>query len=117
MINNDNNENYKNNDINDLENVKRLLLQDQEKERNGKANEKQQQQKLQVKPNSIIITEQDKERNRILEEIQKLREENPDLTFEQWSNTLKEKRQKLNDKVNEYFPKVSFKILLELDFV
>ncbi|MGI9011054.1 MAG: hypothetical protein ACR2F1_07690 [Nitrososphaeraceae archaeon] len=52
-------------------------------------------------------------RNRILNEIQKLRQENSDLTFEQWSTALKEKHQKLNDKVNEYFPEIS----LELDFI
>jgi hypothetical protein len=112
MINNNNDEKYKNNNINDLENVKRILLLDQEKEHNGKANKKQ-QQKLQVKRNPIIITEQEQDRNRILNEIHKLRQENPDLIFEQWSNTLKEKRQKLNDKVNEYFPEIS----LELDFI
>jgi hypothetical protein len=80
---------------------------------NGKANKKQQQQKLQVKPNPILISEQEIERNRILNEIQKLRKENPELTFEQWSNTLTEKHQKLNDKINEYFPEIS----LELDFI
>ena len=64
--------------------------------------------------NPITITSEiDIEKNKILNEIQKLRQENPDLTFEQWSNTLKEKRQKLNDKVNEYFPEIS----LELDFI
>jgi hypothetical protein len=81
------------------------------KNSNGNANKKQ--QKLQVKPNPIIISEQEIERNRILNEIQKLRKENPDLTFEQWSDTLKEKRQNLNNKVKEYFPE----ILLELDFI
>ena len=106
MINNDNDKNYKNNDINDLENIKRLLLRDQEKkEHNGKANKKQQQlQKLQVKRNPIIISEQEIERNRILNNIEKLRKENPDLTFEQWSHILSEKRVKFNDKVSEYFP-------------
>jgi hypothetical protein len=51
-----------------------------------------------------ITSEQEIERNRILNEIQKLRKENPDLTFEQWSNTLNEKRLKFDDKVIEYFP-------------
>ena len=88
------------------------------KHSNGKANKKQQQQKRQVKSNLIIITsEQEQERNKILSEIQKLRQENSDLTFEHWSNTLNEKRQKLIEKIAEYFPKISFKILLELDFI
>ena len=74
------------------------------KHSNGKANKKQQQQKLQVKRNPIIITsEQERERNKILDEIQKLRKENFDLTFEQWSNILLEKHIKFNDKVSEYF--------------
>jgi hypothetical protein len=64
--------------------------------------------------NPITITSEiDIEKTKILNEIQKLRKENPDLTFEQWSNTLKEKYQKLNDKVKEYFPEIS----LELDFI
>jgi hypothetical protein len=64
--------------------------------------------------NPITITSEiDIEKNKILNEIQKLRQESPELIFEQWSNTLNEKRQKLNDKVNEYFPE----ILLELDFI
>jgi hypothetical protein len=95
---------------------KEIFVPDNEssKHSNGKANKKQQPQELQVKPNPIIITsEQEIERNRILNEIQKLRKENPDLTIEQWSNILKEKYQKLNDKVNEYFPEIS----LELDFI
>ncbi len=105
MINNNNNENYKNNNINDLENVKRLLLQDQEKERNGKANKKQQQQHQSSLDNkSQITSEQEKDKNQILNEIQKLRQENPDLTFEQWSTILIEKRLKFDDKVIEYFP-------------
>jgi hypothetical protein len=88
------------------------------KHSNGKANKKRQQQKLQVKRNTTIITsEKEQERKRILDEIQKLRQENSDLTFKHWSNTLNEKRQKLIEKINEYFPKISFKILLELDFV
>jgi hypothetical protein len=40
----------------------------------------------------------------ILNTIEKLRRENPDLTFEQWSNILLKKRIKFNDKVSEYFP-------------
>jgi hypothetical protein len=60
-----------------------------------------------------ITSEQELERNRILNEIQKLRKENPELTFEQWSNTLKEKRHNLDNKVKEYFPEIS----LELDFI
>jgi hypothetical protein len=40
----------------------------------------------------------------ILNKIEKLRRENTDLTFEQWSSILLEKRIKFNDKVSEYFP-------------
>jgi hypothetical protein len=39
--------------------------------------------------------------------------ENLNLSFGQWSNTLKEKRQNLDNKVDEYFPEIS----LELDFI
>ena len=60
-----------------------------------------------------ITSEIEIEKNKILNEIQKLRQENPELTFEQWSNTLNEKHQKLNDKVNGHFPEIS----LELDFI
>ena len=81
---------------------------------NGKANKQQQQQhKSSLDNKSQITSEQEKDKKRILNEIQKLRQENPNLTFEQWSITLKEKRQKLNDKVNKYFPEIS----LELDFI
>ena len=61
----------------------------------------------------IITSEKDIERNRILNEIQKLRQENSDLTFEEWSTTLNEKRHNLDKKVEEYFPEIS----LELDFI
>jgi len=82
---------------------------------NGKKtkSKQKQQQPFSSNPPPIIISEQEKETNIILNEIIKLRQENPDLSFDPWSNTLNEKRQKLNDKVNEYFPE----ILLELDFV
>src|SRR5215203_1136482 len=82
---------------------------------NGKKtkSKQKQQQPFSSNPPPIIISEQEKETNIILNEIIKLRQENPDLSFDPWSNTLNEKRQKLNDKVNEYFPE----ILLELDYV
>jgi hypothetical protein len=81
----------------------------------SKSKSKQKQQQLPFSNNSsaIIKSEKDKERNKILNEITRLRQENLDLSFEQWSNTLIEKRQKLKDKVNEYFPDIS----LELDFI
>jgi hypothetical protein len=80
---------------------------------NEKANKKQRQHQSSSDNKSLITSEQEKDKNKILNEIQNLRKENPDLTFEQWSNTLNEKRQKLNDKINEYFPEIS----LELDFI
>jgi hypothetical protein len=46
--------------------------------------------------------------------IQKLIEENPNLTFEDWSRILLEKRLKLNSKINEYFPDVSLLVDFEL---
>src|SRR5688572_25706400 len=56
---------------------------------NGNGNVKA---KKKNKNNPIIITsEKEIERNKILNEIQKLRQENFQLTFEEWSNTLKEK--------------------------
>jgi hypothetical protein len=62
---------------------------------NGNGNVKA---KKKNKNNPIIITsEKEIERNKILNEIQKLRQENFQLTFEEWSNTLKEKRIKFND--------------------
>ena len=65
-------------------------------------------QKQQVKNNSTRIENQQKK-----DKIKNLKTENPNLSFEVWSNTLKDKRQKLEDKVNEYFPETS----LELDFI
>lgn len=62
---------------------------------------------------SIITSEKEIEKNKILNEISKLRRENPELTFEQWSNILKEKHQNIYDKVNVHFPEIS----LELDFI
>ena len=77
---------------------------------NGKSNNK--------RTNPIITnSEKEIERNRILNEIQKLRQENPELSSEERSNALREKRQVLIDKIEEHFPKISFKVLLELDFV
>lgn len=65
----------------------------------------------------IITSEKEIEKNRILNEIARLRQENTELTFEDWSNTLKSKRQVLVYKITENFPKISYKVLLELDFV
>ena len=62
-----------------------------------------------------ISTENEIYKIKILSEYKKLRKENDDdLTFKQWSNTLKEKRQKLNDKVNEYFPTMQLLLDFEL---
>ena len=73
---------------------------------NGKSNKKN--------GNPIIIpTEKEIYKTKILNEITKLRKENYDLSFDQWTNTLIEKRQILDSKVNEYFPEIS----LELDFI
>lgn len=65
------------------------------------------------KDSQVITSEKEIERNRILNKITRLRQENPDLSFEQWINTLIEKRNKLDSKVEEYFPEIS----LELDFI
>ena len=67
--------------------------------------------------NPIITSEKEIEKNRILNEITRLRQENSELTFEEWSDTLKIKRQVLVYKITENFPKISYKVLLELDFV
>ena len=80
------------------------------KNSNGKSKKKN-------KDNPIITSEKEIEKNRILNEITRLRQENTDLTFEQWSDILKVKRQVLVDKIIEHFPKIAFKILLELDFI
>ena len=67
---------------------------------NGKSNKKN--------GNPIIIpTEKEIYKTKILNEIAKLRKENYDLSFDQWTNTLIEKRQILDSKVNEYFPEIS----------
>jgi hypothetical protein len=68
-------------------------------------------------PSGLALTEKEIERNKILNEIQKLRQKNSSLTFYEWSTTLKKKHQILIDKITEHFPKIAFKILLELDFV
>ena len=44
--------------------------------------------------------------------VQKLIEDNPNLTFEDWSNIFLEKRIKLNAKINEYFPDMSLLVTL-----
>ena len=46
--------------------------------------------------------------------VQKLIEDNPSLTFEDWSSMLLEKRIKLNLKINEHFPDVSLLLEFEL---
>jgi hypothetical protein len=95
-------EQYKKNIIIDYKNI----------QSNDKSNKKQ-EQKQSLKSNPIITSEHEKERSIILNHIQKLKKENTDLSFEQWSDTLNEKRQNLNDKIGEYFHEIS----LELDFV
>jgi hypothetical protein len=55
--------------------------------------------------------ERDKDYDRL---IQKLIEDTPNLTFENWSRILLEKRLKLNSKINEYFPDVSLLVDFEL---
>ena len=65
---------------------------------NGKA-------KNQNNPVIKLITEKEIEKNKILNEITRLRQENPNLSFEQWSDILKVKRQILIDKIIEHFPK------------
>jgi predicted transcriptional regulator len=82
---------------------------------NGKSNNNK---KKKDSNNPIIITsEKEIEKSRILNQIQKLRQENSELTFEQWSDILKVKHQILVNKIEEHFPKIAFKVLLELDFV
>ena len=108
---------FTDNNNNDLEKWKSQLLSDQEKSLlNGKPKKKQQLQHQQSDADPIISVKEI-ERKRILNEITRLRQQNPDLSFEQWSNTLIEKRQILIEKIREHFPKVSFKILLEFDFI
>ena len=46
--------------------------------------------------------------------VQKLGKENPVLTFEKWSNILKEKHQNLDAKINEYFPTMQLLLDFEL---
>ena len=46
--------------------------------------------------------------------VQKLIQDNPSLTFEDWSRILLEKRLKLNSKINEHFPDVSLLVDFEL---
>jgi hypothetical protein len=126
-------------DTNRKEEIKRQLAEDQQQEieklidkgeimdyqqktnnisnSNGKANKKQIQQKQSLNSNLPVTLEENNKKNEILNEIRKLRQENPELTFEQWSNTLKEKHQNIVNKIEEHFPKISFKVLLELDFV
>ena len=70
---------------------------------NGKIGRKKQQ--LNSNP---IKEENEYEKN----DIQKLREENPVLSFELWSSKLVNKYLQLLEKVNEYFPEM----LLPLDF-
>ena len=76
---------------------------------NGKSKKKKQEC-----TNNPIVSEKEKEKNKILEIIQKLREEITDLSLEEWSNTLLEKRLLLNEKINEYFPTMTLLLDFEL---
>ena len=79
---------------------------------NGKLKKNKKQQlntaallaKLQTSNNNIKNNLTSGNEDEILNKIEKLRRENPNLTFEQWSIILLEKRIKFNDRVSEYFP-------------
>ena len=103
------NNNNNNNNNDDLEKWKNQLLADQEKSLNNKQKKKQQQSYT-----NPIPTEKEISKIKILSEIKKLRQEDPGISFEQWSNTFIDKRQKLNDKVNEYFPTMQLLLDFEL---
>ena len=92
---------------------------------NGNRNDKIKNDKLQeegLNSNGLITgqkqnqTEQKKSiyKTPYLIQVQKLRDENPELTYEQWTTTLLEKRIKFNDKVTEYFPDISLLTDFEL---
>jgi hypothetical protein len=88
---------YKTGEIHDYSNIKNS---------NGKSKKKN-------KENPIITSEKEIEKNKIFNEISRLRQENTDLTCEEWSEVLKIKRQNLYNRIEEYFPDIS----LELDFI
>ena len=72
-------------------------------------NAKDNQQKS--KKNNIITNEDKK--NEYFTNIQKLKEKNFSLSIHEWSQSLFEKKLRLNEKINEYFPDM----LLPLDFI
>ncbi|HJT85073.1 MAG TPA: hypothetical protein VJ697_11370 [Nitrososphaeraceae archaeon] len=66
--------------------------------------------------NSTSITEDETKNDVTIEfesSVQKLLKENLDISFEEWSAKLLEKRHLLNEKVNEYFP--SMQLLLDFE--
>ena len=52
------------------------------------------------------IQEEEKRVNSMLDEIEELRADNPDITFEQWQETLVSKYNNLKDVVNKKLPKI-----------
>jgi hypothetical protein len=92
---------------------------------NGNSNSKTNNDKLQEESlNSNVLSTGQKQnqtdqkipiyKSPYLIQVQKLRDENPELTFQQWNTTLLEKRIKFNDKVTEYFPDISLLTDFEL---
>ncbi|HJT85980.1 MAG TPA: hypothetical protein VJ697_15980 [Nitrososphaeraceae archaeon] len=79
---------------------------------NGNGKSKNKKQEIPIIPSDKEFTIK-----KIVDEISRLRQENTNLTFEQWSITLVEKRQNLVNKIKEHFLKIAYKVLLELDFI
>lgn len=99
--NNDENNNF------DLDDIKNKLLSDQskylEEQNSNKPPGKQQPETIEEIGKTLTESK-----------IQTLREENPDLSLEDWTNTLLEKRRLLNQKVSEYFPTMELLLDFEL---
>lgn len=104
-IDNDENNNNDNNNF-DLDDVKNKLLSDQSKYlEEQQSNRPGNQKSKTIEEIEKALTES---------KIQTLREENPDLSLEDWTNTLLEKRRLLNQKVGDYFPTMELLLDFEL---
>ena len=87
-----------------VEKYRKKLLENQAKDiANGKSKNNNTQQQTEEDEEELKIKEK-KEIKKYINLVQQLREEYPNITFEEWSNILLDKRMKFNNKVIEYYP-------------
>lgn len=82
------------------------LIWDKHTNKNRKDNDTitiDQVRKISNTPKKIVDGQNNSDGEKYEEIVQQLRAENPELSFEEWSGLLLEKRMKFNDKVTEYY--------------